>query len=124
MKTMRILFVFLCVLSAGSAPAAYRVSAGPDWVPIDYRKGIEPGSALDFSVFGLADAPAGEVVEFISICVCVLSGFRFALRKRGERQAQQRQNERKRKRDDLFFHAVTSSSIFAAQRELSSRSAF
>ncbi len=52
--------MFLCVLSAGSAPAAYRVSAGPDWVPIDYRKGIEPGSALDFSVFGLADAPAGK----------------------------------------------------------------
>ncbi len=55
----------LCGLPAAHGnvrhPAApYHVSAGPDWVPIDYRKGVEPGSALDFSAFGLADAPAGR----------------------------------------------------------------
>ena len=38
----------------------YRVTVGEDWVPVDFRKGVEAGSALDFSCFGLADAPAGK----------------------------------------------------------------
>lgn len=45
----------------------YRVSPGcciqpsnKSWVPMDYKKEIESGSALDFSVFGLSDAPAGR----------------------------------------------------------------
>ncbi len=36
------------------------VKAGPDWIPLDYRKDIEAGSALDFSNQGLQDAPAGR----------------------------------------------------------------
>ena len=36
------------------------VKAGPDWIPLDYAKDIEAGSALDFSNQGLQDAPAGK----------------------------------------------------------------
>jgi len=36
------------------------IRAGEDWVPIDNRREIEKGSALDFSSFGLIDAPAGK----------------------------------------------------------------
>ena len=36
------------------------IKAGPDWLPVDYVKDIEPGSALDFSGQGLQDAPAGK----------------------------------------------------------------
>lgn len=36
------------------------VSAGPDWIPLDYKKDILAGSALDFSGMGLQDAPAGK----------------------------------------------------------------
>ncbi len=49
--------VLLCFLSAGSF-AAYTVSAGEDWQPIQMDRTIEPGSALDFS--DRADAPAGR----------------------------------------------------------------
>ncbi|MBQ0033444.1 MAG: hypothetical protein KBT68_11690 [bacterium] len=38
----------------------FRVVRGADWVPIEYRKDIVPGSALDFSQMGLVDAPAGR----------------------------------------------------------------
>ncbi len=46
-------------VSGGAEPAPpFTVSEGPDWVRIDYRKDIIPGSALDFSAFS-CDAPAG-----------------------------------------------------------------
>ncbi len=34
--------------------------AGADWIPLDYVKDIEPGSALDLSGQGILDAPAGK----------------------------------------------------------------
>ena len=33
---------------------------GNDWIPLDYRKDILEGSALDFSAMGLTDGPAGK----------------------------------------------------------------
>ena len=36
------------------------IRAGADWIPVDYRKDIVAGSALDFSGQGLQDAPAGK----------------------------------------------------------------
>lgn len=38
----------------------YTVTRGEDWVPVDYRKSIVPGSVIDFSGMGFADAPAGK----------------------------------------------------------------
>ena len=38
----------------------YVVTAGEEWVPIDYRRDIVEGSALDFSHMGFTDAPAGK----------------------------------------------------------------
>ena len=38
----------------------YSISAGEEWIPLDYCRDIEPGSALDFSKMGFADAPAGK----------------------------------------------------------------
>ena len=43
-----------------SVDAPIVISAGPDWIPLDYRKNIVAGSALDFSGQGLQDAPAGK----------------------------------------------------------------
>ena len=37
----------------------YTVTRGADWIPVEYKKSIAKGSALDFSGMGLADAPAG-----------------------------------------------------------------
>ena len=39
---------------------AFRVEPDDLWVPLDYCKDIDAGSALDFSAFGLLDAPAGK----------------------------------------------------------------
>lgn len=36
------------------------LQAGPEWVEIVNEREIEPGSALDFSVMGFTDAPAGK----------------------------------------------------------------
>ncbi len=69
MKRMRRLFQagFLCAMTGlafGAEPsfrtnAAYRITASADWIPFVYEKAIVPGSALDFSSLGLAEAPAG-----------------------------------------------------------------
>ena len=36
------------------------ITAGDEWVPLDYDVEVEPGSALDFSDMGFHDAPAGK----------------------------------------------------------------
>jgi len=36
------------------------VTRSPDWIPLNYRKEIKAGSALDFSHMGFTDAPAGK----------------------------------------------------------------
>ena len=56
---------FTCILSAPDGvnvtiDQPVVVKQGPDWIPLDYRKNIEAGSALDFSGMGLQDAPAGK----------------------------------------------------------------
>ncbi|MGN0847846.1 MAG: hypothetical protein ACI4RA_10750 [Kiritimatiellia bacterium] len=56
---------FLCILSSKdgvnvSIDRPVVVQAGEEWIPLDYRKDIEAGSALDFSNQGLQDAPAGK----------------------------------------------------------------
>ena len=56
---------FSLVLSADkrlstSFQGPYVVSAGNEWIPIDYHRDIEAGSALDFSRMGFTDAPAGK----------------------------------------------------------------
>ena len=38
----------------------YVVSPGEEWIPLEYSRDIEQGSALDFSHMGFADAPAGK----------------------------------------------------------------
>ena len=56
-------FLFFVETKGGVKTAVDRpvvVKAGPDWIPLDYRKDIEAGSALDFSNQGLQDAPAGR----------------------------------------------------------------
>jgi len=56
---------FTCIISSPegvkmSLAAPVKISRGKDWIPLDYRKNIEAGSALDFSGMGLQDAPAGK----------------------------------------------------------------
>lgn len=46
-------------LSAASA-LPHVIAAGDDWIPLDFRRDIEKGSALDFSQMGFTDAPAGR----------------------------------------------------------------
>ena len=40
--------------------APVKIEAGKDWIPLNAELDIEPKSALDFSVLGLHDAPAGK----------------------------------------------------------------
>ena len=56
---------FACTVTAAdgvavSIDAPVVIQAGPDWIPLDYRKEIVAGSALDLSGQGLQDAPAGK----------------------------------------------------------------
>jgi hypothetical protein len=56
---------FTCILSAPDGVSVtidqpVVVRRGPDWIPLDYGKNVEAGSALDFSGMGLQDAPAGK----------------------------------------------------------------
>ncbi|MBQ3289455.1 MAG: hypothetical protein IJH50_08620 [Kiritimatiellae bacterium] len=46
-------------LSAASS-LPHVIAAGDEWLPLEYRRDIEKGSALDFSQMGFADAPAGR----------------------------------------------------------------
>ncbi|MGN0845991.1 MAG: hypothetical protein ACI4RA_01245 [Kiritimatiellia bacterium] len=62
-KGTRRVFDFTLGASDGVAVKYARptvVRAGADWIPIDYKKNIVAGSALDFSNQGLQDAPAGK----------------------------------------------------------------
>lgn len=38
----------------------YVITAGSEWLPLDFRKDVVKGSAADFSHFGFRDAPAGK----------------------------------------------------------------
>ena len=49
----------LCAAAALRASADFEVRRGEEWIPIDYRRDIAPGSVMDFSGMGLQDAPAG-----------------------------------------------------------------
>ena len=55
---------FTCILSSPKGMNVLKlpvvIKRGPDWIPLDYGKNIEAGSALDFSNMGLQDAPAGK----------------------------------------------------------------
>ena len=56
---------FACTVTSAdgvavSIDAPVVIKAGPDWIPLDYRKEIVAGSALDLSGQGLQDAPAGK----------------------------------------------------------------
>ena len=62
-KGARRTFAFTFTASEGVSVAYAQptvVKAGPDWIPVDYKKDILAGSALDFSNQGLQDAPAGK----------------------------------------------------------------
>ena len=41
-------------------PSIYKLEQGEDWIPLDAPQDIVPGSALDFSVMGFCDGPAGK----------------------------------------------------------------
>ena len=46
--------------NAAPAKPPVIISAGDEWIPLRPELDIEPGSALDFSQMGFADAPAGK----------------------------------------------------------------
>ncbi len=51
---------------AAPVPPEGKVEEGADWVRVEYRRDILPGSALDFSGLGLQDAPAGKYGWLVS----------------------------------------------------------
>jgi hypothetical protein len=58
-------FAFDCEISHPDGIAVERdeiaaIEAGDDWTPLENRKNIVAGSALDFSAMGWTDAPAGK----------------------------------------------------------------
>jgi len=53
-------FVYATESFAAGGPCQYVIQAGGEWIPLDYRRDIEAGSALDFSRMGFVDAPAGK----------------------------------------------------------------
>ena len=46
--------------------SALTATEGPEWVSLEYRRDIVPGSALDFSSMGIHDAPAGKYGWLVS----------------------------------------------------------
>ena len=55
------LFALLAVSGCfGCLHAEVVIAEGPDWVRLDYRKDVVPGSALDFTEVAALDAPAGK----------------------------------------------------------------
>ncbi len=58
-------FFFSVFLSSDGIKTVYQkpyvVKAGAEWIPIDYHRDIEAGSALDFSGMEFTDATAGRI---------------------------------------------------------------
>ena len=46
--------------------SVHTIAVGPEWIPLEYRRDILPGSALDFSGMGIHDAPAGKYGWLVS----------------------------------------------------------
>lgn len=52
--------VCAALFAAASAWGEFRIEPGAEWIPVETRRDIEAGSALDFSNMGLQDTPAGK----------------------------------------------------------------
>ena len=66
LKGETISFSFNISLDSGESLAVktarpFVIAAGEDWIPLDNRRDIVAGSALDFSPMGFTDAPAGKL---------------------------------------------------------------
>jgi hypothetical protein len=60
-KTLRVAMTLTAPLPiVCKRPGAVVLTANEEWLPLQASLGVEPGSAVDFSVFGLADGPAGK----------------------------------------------------------------
>ncbi|MDQ0290012.1 hypothetical protein [Oligosphaera ethanolica] len=60
-KTLRVAMTLTAPLPiVCKRPGAVVLTANDEWLPLQASLGVEPGSAVDFSVFGLADGPAGK----------------------------------------------------------------
>jgi len=51
---------------AAAPPEGVTITAGPEWIPLKLELDIVPGSALDFSILGLQDPPAGKYGRVIA----------------------------------------------------------